>query len=464
MWSRATKRAVVAVVLVAVAAALSACSSEGRRPASGRGTPTTSGVPSTTGAQLDRPFGVGRVTETFVDSSRPTPAGAGRAQRPERTIVTSILYPAAGDPQGDNGQNAPPAPGRRFPLVVLSHGLGGNEEYLTPLAEQWVSAGYVVALPHFPLTYAGTPGGIDGADVQNQPGDVSFVIDAMLKANDSGTAPLAALVDPAKIGAAGHSNGGITTLGAVGNSCCRDERIRTALVLSGTPAPFAGGSYDFTDMPPVMFVHGIEDQMVSYNQTVETFNDSAAPKALLSMAQANHGDWLVPANEVFPIAARATTDFLDAYLRGDPSAVERIASDQSPPLATMSFAPDDDSPVTVSTVPVPETDRKASVSADTDLRDGQVVTVTWSGFLPGRTVNVLQCVGDGRGGNASCGIAEGHVLVADPTGAGSIDLTVHTGAFANGACDAQHPCTILVNDSGLLDPEAFVYFPVTFAS
>ena len=56
------------------------------------------------------------------------------------------------------------------------------------------------------------------------------------------------------------------------------------------------------------------------------------------------------------------------------------------------------------------------------------------------------------------------MLVADPTGAGSIDLTVHTGAFANGACDAQHPCTILVNDSGLLDPEAFVYFPVTFAS
>ncbi|MEI2700562.1 MAG: neocarzinostatin apoprotein domain-containing protein [Microthrixaceae bacterium] len=449
----------IALALVALAGALSACSEdEGATPT------TTDVAPATAAATSDRQFGIGRVTETFVDPSRPTPAGVGRAQLPDRTITTSILYPAAGNPQGDDRENAPVAStGRPFPLVVLSHGLGGNEEYLTPLAEQWVAAGYVVALPHFPLTYGGTPGGIDGADVQNQPGDVSFVIDEMLKANERSAAPLAGLVDSAKVGAAGHSNGGITTLGLVANSCCRDERIRTAIVLSGTPAPFAGGSYDFADIPPVMFVHGVEDQLVSYNQTVETFNQVSTPKALLSLEQSDHGAWLVPTDEAFPVAARATTDFLDGYLRGDTSAIDRLRSDESPPVATMYFAPDDDSAVTVPTVPEPETDRQASVSADADLRDGQTVTVTWSGFLPGKTVNVLQCVGDGRGGTASCGIAEGHVLVANPTGAGSIDLTVHTGAFANGNCDAQHSCTILVNDSGLLEPDAFVYFPVTFA-
>lgn len=462
MWSRATRLAVVAVVLVAVAAALSACSSEGRRPASGRGTPTTSGVPSTTGAQLDRPFGVGRVTETFVDSSRPTPAGAGRAQRPERTIVTSILYPAAGDPQGDKGQNAPPA-GGRFPLVVLSHGLGGNEEYLTPLAEQWVSAGYVVAIPHFPLTYAGTPDGIDGADVQNQPGDVSFVIDEVLaESNGTGTT-LAGLVDPESIGLAGHSNGAITTLGAVANTCCREERIRAAIVLAGTPSPYADGTYDFGSIPPILFVHGVNDRAVSYDQTVQTYNRAATPKALLTLERADHGEWFLPENEAFEITVRATTDFLDGYLRGDRSAIGRLGSDGAPPVATMHFSPDDASETTVATAPVPETNRHASVSADTGLRDGQVVTVTWSGFLPNKTVNVLQCVGDGRGGTASCGLAEGHVLVPDPTGSGSVDLTVHTGAFANGTCDAQHPCTILVNDSGLLDEDAFVYFPVTFS-
>lgn len=358
---------------------------------------------------------------------------------------------------------APAERGGPFPLVVLGHGLGGNVEYLTPLAERWVAAGYMVAMPVFPLTHAGTPGGVDGADVQNQPGDMSFVIDEVLAASERTDVPLAGLVDATRIGVSGHSNGGITTLGAVANSCCRDERISTAIVLSGTPAPYADGTYDFDDIPPIMLVHGVNDQAVSYNQTVETFNRAATPKALLTLEQADHANWLAPTNEAFEISVQATIDFLDGYLRGDQAAIARLASDQSPPIATMHFAPDAASATTVETIPSPETDRQASVSADTDLRDGQVVTVTWSGFLPGKTVNVLQCVGDGRGGTASCGIAEGHVLVPDPSGAGSIDLTIHTGAFATGVCDAQNPCTILVNDSGLLDPDAFRYFPVTFA-
>lgn len=454
------------VVVVATAALLSGCSSgDGAASSTSRATTSTS-----TSASQDRSFGVGRVTETFVDSSRPTPAGVGRAEVPQRTLQTSILYPAAGQPQGDAQQGAPqqgapPASDSGpFPLVVLSHGLGGNEEYLLALAQHWVSAGYVVAVPHFPLTYAGTTGGVDGADVQNQPGDVSFVVDEVLKLAKGTSGPLVGLVNPKQVGAAGHSNGAITTLGLVANSCCRDRRIGTALVLSGTPSPFAGGDYDFKKVPPIMFVHGVNDQLVSYNQAVDTFNQAAAPKAMLTLAQANHGDWLAPTNDAFAVAARATTDFLDAYLRGDRAAVGRIATDQSPPIATMAFAPDAASKVTVPTVPVPETDRLANVSVDTGLTDGQVVTVTWSGFIPGKTVNVLQCVGDGRGGAASCGIAEGHVLLADPTGAGSVDLTIHTGAFANGVCDAQHACTVLVNDSGLLDQDAFVYFPITFAN
>ena len=217
-----------------------------------------------------------------------------------------------------------------------------------------------------------------------------------------------------------------------------------------------------------MFVLGVNDQAVSYNQVVKTLEDAAAPKALLTLEQADHADWLVPTNEAFPIAAKATTDFLDAYLRGDASAIARLTArepeDQATPIATMHFALDDAAMVTVGTVPAPETDRQASVSAETDLRDGQTVTVTWSGFLPGKTVNVLQCTGDGRGGTASCGLGQGHVLLSDPTGDGSVDLVIHTGPFADGVCDAQNPCTILVNDSGLLEPDAFVYFPITFAS
>ena len=455
-------RAAVFAALFAFALAALGCAGSGD---SSEGTGSTGAPQTSTAPQLERPYAVGQVQRTYVDTSRPTPAAEGRPERPDRTIEATVLYPAEGTTGGGVVENATAAErGGPFPLVVLGHGLGGNVEYLTPLAAEWAAAGYVVALPRFPLTHAGTPGGIDGADVQNQPADVAVVIDEMLAASAGSEAPLAALVDPDRIGVAGHSNGGITTLGAVANSCCRDERIRSALVLSGTPAPFADGAYDFDDIPPIMFVHGVNDQAVAYNETVETFNRAATPKALLTLERADHVDWLVPTNEAFPVAVQATTDFLDGYLRGDTDAIDRLGADQESEVATMHFAPDEAAATTVDTIPTPETDRQASVSADGDLVDGQTVTVTWSGFLPGRTVNVLQCVGDGRGGTASCGLSEGHVLVANPTGSGAIDLTVRTGEFANGICDAQHPCTILINDSGLLDEDAFRYFPITFAS
>ena len=452
-------RAALAGALLALAVTGAGCS-DGRDSSTDTTAPTSSTAP-----ELERPYAVGQVQRTFVDTSRPTPAAEGREERPDRTIETTILYPASGTAGPELVANAAPAEvGAPFPLVILGHGLGGNVEYLTPLATEWAAAGYVVALPRFPLTHSGTPGGIDGADVQNQPDDIGVVIDEVLAASSGTEAPLARLVDPSRIGVAGHSNGGITTLGAAANSCCRDKRISAALVLAGTPAPFADGAYDFEDIPPIMFVHGVNDQAVAYNETVETFNEAATPKALLTLEKADHGEWLAPTNDAFPVVVSATTDFLDGYLRGDSEAMDRLGSASVPGVATMYFAPDEGAAVTVDTIPSPETNRQASVSADTDLVDGQAVTVTWSGFLPGKTVNVLQCVGDGRGGTASCGLSDGHVLVPDPTGAGSVELTVKTGEFANGMCDSQHPCTILINDSGLLDDDAFRYFPITFAS
>src|SRR4051794_29931069 len=90
-------RSIVLTVLFAVMAPLSACSSEGA---------TTS---TTTLAPLDGPFAVGRVSETLVDSTRSTPAGDGRPEKADRTIQTSIYYPASGNPDGGAIEGAAPA-------------------------------------------------------------------------------------------------------------------------------------------------------------------------------------------------------------------------------------------------------------------------------------------------------------------------------------------------------------------
>ena len=424
--------------------------------------PTTNDV-SNESMSRDRALGV--ATRLLVDETRPTAANGDAPGMSERTIETTVFYPAEGDPGGEPLPDAPAdTSDGPYPLVVLSHGFGGNVAYLSALGQAWARAGYVVALPLFPLTHGGTPGGVQGADVENQPGDVSFVIDEMLTESESPSTTLGGLVDGDAIAVSGHSNGGITTMGVIANTCCRDPRVDAAVVLSGVDSPYSTGSYDMSDTPPVLFVHGVFDEAIAYNQVVTLFNEAVPPKGLLTLEQATHGSYLVPSDPGFAVTVETTTDFLDYELRGDAAARSRLAQIQAPGVATMHWAPDADADVSVDTIPEPETNRVASLSAQDQLRDGQSVTVTWSGFLPGKTINIVQCVGDGRGGTATCDVSgNGKVLQPDPTGAGSLELVVRSGPVANGVCDASNPCTILVNDAGLQDADAFIYFPITFA-
>jgi hypothetical protein len=133
-------------------------------------------------------------------------------------------------------------------------------------------------------------------------------------------------------------------------------------------------------------------------------------------------------------------------------------------VAILVVVPESGSTRTIPTVPPPETHREATATPTTGLRDGQEVTVTWTGFLPGKTINIVQCTGAGDGGSATCNLNRGILLRPHPTGEGTAGLKVVVGPVGNGVCDATHPCSILVNDAGLQDRDAFVYIPVTFAA
>lgn len=402
---------------------------------------------------------------TLIDSSRATAAHGSVPEASTRTIETTIVYPTEGTP-GD--AVSPDAPvdrwGAPFPLIVLSHGLGGSVESLQPLAEVWASRGYVVALPRFPLTSNTTPGGPVAQDVQNQPADVSFVIDQVLAESNTSGLLLSNAVDSNEIAASGHSNGGITTYGLVANSCCRDPRIDAAIVLSGVASPFAGGEYDLSDTPPILVVHGVNDILLAYNQAVRSYNELLPPKGLLTLEDSGHVSYLLPGDPAFEVTSQATVDFFDGELRGDSAAMERLPGYQAPDIATMYWAPDEASNVPVDTIPEPETNRQASISADTNLTDGQVIIVSWSGFLPGKVVNIMQCTSDVAGGAAACNIAGGSILHPDPEGMGSLELIIRTGPIGNGVCDSANPCTVLVNDAGLTDEDAIIRIPITLAN
>jgi dienelactone hydrolase len=126
-----------------------------------------------------------------------------------------------------------------FPLIVFSHGFGGEKRQSTFFCTHLASHGFVVAaMDHVGnttadmLASAGEPEDPNamGTFIHDRPLDASFVIDRM-QSGDAGVS-----VDAGRIGMSGHSFGGWTTLMTVAG----DDRIRAALPL----APAGGVSQD----------------------------------------------------------------------------------------------------------------------------------------------------------------------------------------------------------------------------
>ena len=255
----------------------------------------------------------------------------------------------------------------------------------------WAASGFVVAAPQFPLTSAQTPGGTDAGDVVNQPGDMSFVVDSVLKMSGRPGDAISGLVDPSEIGAAGHSNGAITTLGLVANTCCLDHRIKAAAILAGDNEGFPGGHYDFAQAPPILFVHGTKDAFLPYREAIVMFNDARAPKGLLTIEGGSHADAAGNSASSATSVYRSTTDFFSAYLRGSRAALARAPTD-APRRDHTALRPPTGLERDHCDPSVPELHLRASVQPTKDLVNGQVVTVRWSGYTPGTVVNVLECV------------------------------------------------------------------------
>ncbi len=384
-----------------------------------------------------------------------------------RTLVTTVWYPAR-ESAGGSG-NGP------YPLIVFAHGLGGSPQEYAQLLRSWAGAGYVVAAPLFPLSSSKTPGGPDEGDIGNQPGDMSFVIGQVLKASATPDVALSGLVDPNEIGAAGHSNGAITTLGLVANSCCRDSRVMAAVVMAGTTEGLGSGSYNLADAPPLLVVQDLHDGIVPYADAVTIFNQARGPKALLTV------DWDSPSDSsgstahmassgvVGPTSGQvisATTAFFNAFLKHEKGALQDVAADGRSSLSQVHTAWTSGSQTTLPVPKPPVVHLHATVTPNSDLRDGQAITVRWSGYTPGKVVNILECshVEIALASPAGCSFAHASLLHSDPTGSGSVILHVGTGMIGNGVCNSAHSCYVIVNNASSTDPVDTKELHISFAS
>jgi dienelactone hydrolase len=237
--------------------------------------------------------------ESFEIKSRELDLSRGA----DRPLPTTVWYPAEG---------AGP-----FPLVLFSHGLTSEPAAYAAVLRAWARAGFVVAAPAYPHTSYGVRD-YDPVDVINQPADASQVITRVLALNRAAGDPLRGRIDASRVAAAGHSAGGITTVGLFSGN--RDDRLTAGIVLSGRqvlPVPFAG------EPVPMLFVHGKRDRTVPYAEGLAAFQAVPWPKAMMAVTEGGH----VAITKDFAPVINTTTDFLRYALYGDERARDRLKSD-----------------------------------------------------------------------------------------------------------------------------------------
>jgi predicted dienelactone hydrolase len=307
------------------AGTLTACAADGEPTAAVTTTPTTA---TTTSASSQAPILASTTASSLAPQSvtrpyRPAPGTApakafavGKrvlqfARGADRPLPTTVWYPAQGQaPASPSPADDAPAATGRFPLVVFSHGLTSQPADYEAMLARWAQAGFVVAGPTYPRTSYGAAD-FYALDIVNQPEDASAVLDGLLGLTD----PLGAAIDPDRLAAAGHSGGGITTVGLF--SAHRDERLKAGVVLAGTDfqaTPFTGPS------AALLFVHGRKDNTVAYRAGHAVFAAVPWSRAMLSITDGGH---VTQAGD-FEATTATSTEFLRWALYGDAAARNRI--------------------------------------------------------------------------------------------------------------------------------------------
>ncbi len=270
-------------------------------------------------------------------------------------LVTKVYYP----------ENTT----EEMPIIIHSHGLGGNNKAGKLTCEELASNGYVVIAP----THTGSDGvAVDEAreanpdlsfleliellfsaeELEGRTNDISFLIDNLDTIDEKLTE---VDIDSENIGVAGHSFGAATVMALAGADYytedgekidLADDRIDAFLALSpqGIAAEgvdgFKDGSWDDVDAP-VMMVTGTKDtpldgskdytwRLQGYEQLPENENIYAVTIEDASHADMGNGGRSSRANKTSEIPVAINTSaltFFDAYLKDSESAQTYLDAD-----------------------------------------------------------------------------------------------------------------------------------------
>lgn len=190
-----------------------------------------------------------------------------------------------------------------FPLVIISHGAGGNWDTHFALAHHLATHGYVV----FCLEHVGSNTKTlkqtirifknldkmihDGSEVLGRPKDVSFAIDQAIQWNTSNET-LKNKIDIQHIGVLGHSFGAFTSMVIAGmkpalnwleprsnygtglGKNMTDQRVKACVALSpqGVGEPFFIKESFATLSTPLLGISGTEDKQLNGLEAINRYN------------------------------------------------------------------------------------------------------------------------------------------------------------------------------------------------
>jgi len=272
---------------------------------------------------------VGVHADVWVDASRRLPPNGGAPSAPQRSMPTTIWYPAVGrSGAGIVHDAAPDRNNAPFPLVVFAHGFAVTPLTYNHMLARWASAGYVVVAPAIPLLNADAPGGPSHADYGSANlADFEFAVsEAVRRARTPGDL-LAGVVDPDHIAVAGHSDGEVLAYLLAFAPCCYDRRVKAGISMAGNldnarQLPASTGV-------PLLHVMSELDEYNPYPAAI-AFDRAhlASPHYLLTLRGAQHqSPYVDPADAHFDVVVAATVDFLDVTLKARPEAVARLSTD-----------------------------------------------------------------------------------------------------------------------------------------
>jgi len=260
-----------------------------------------------------------------------------------------------------------PAAGNDCPVIVFSHGFGGDKDAFATVGQHWASRGYVVIHPTHadgigrerpePAGGEGKPparrqrGGLlqgisDPARITDRVADIVLVIDSLAQLPRAIPA-LEGRIDPKRIGVGGHSFGAYTAmliggvtvdLGVERGRSFRDERVLCILPISGQGTGQQGLTNDSWARLtiPMMTITGTRDRGVGgqgIDWRKEPYRLSpAGAKYLVVIEGANHfsfGGRLGPRSSGVTDAVNGlSTHFWDAHLKDSQASREYLQSER----------------------------------------------------------------------------------------------------------------------------------------